>query len=88
MKTNSEKIQKLLHFRILYARCRARSRKIPCKVKSKIAITNNRYEFRSISAIQEVRLSDVRLTADQWEEVAKEIKQPHNKLRLDNALKL
>ena len=42
---------------------------------------HGRYLARSVSAVESVRLTEVRLTADQWQEVGKEIKQPHNKLR-------
>ena len=40
-----------------------------------------RYLARVVSAVEEVKLTEVRLTADQWEEIGKEIRQPHNKLR-------
>ena len=39
------------------------------------------YLARSISAVDEIHLTDVKLSADQWEELGKELKQPHNKLR-------
>ena len=42
---------------------------------------HGRYLARSISAVEEIRLSEVRLSVDQWQEIGKEIKQPHNKLR-------
>ena len=40
-----------------------------------------RYLARSISAVEEIHLTDVKLSADQWEELGKELKQPHSKLR-------
>ena len=40
-----------------------------------------RYLTRSISAVEVVKLSEARLTSDQWEEIGKEIRQPHSKLR-------
>ena len=42
---------------------------------------HGRYLARSISAVEEIKLSEVRLSVDQWQEIGKEIKQPHNKLR-------
>lgn len=36
---------------------------------------------RTISAVDEIRLSDVKITADQWEEIGREIKQPHSMLK-------
>ena len=42
---------------------------------------HGRYLARSISAVEEIRLSEVRLSVDQWQEIGKEIKQPHSKLR-------
>ena len=35
----------------------------------------------TVSSVPELRLTEARLTADQWEEVGKEIRQPHSKLR-------
>ena len=40
-----------------------------------------RYLARVVSAVEVVKLSEARLTADQWEEIGKEIRQPHSKLR-------
>ena len=40
-----------------------------------------RYLARVVSAVEVVKLSEARLTADQWEEMGKEIRQPHSKLR-------
>ena len=36
---------------------------------------------RTISAVNEIRLSDMKITADQWEEVGREIKKPHSMLK-------
>ena len=40
-----------------------------------------RYLAMTVSSVPELRLTEARLTADQWEEVGKEIRQPHSKLR-------
>ena len=40
-----------------------------------------RYLARVISAVDVIKLSEARLTTDQWEEIGKEIRQPHSKLR-------
>ena len=40
-----------------------------------------RYLAMTVSSVAELRLTEARLSADQWEEVGKEIRQPHSKLR-------
>ena len=40
-----------------------------------------RYLARVVSAVDVIKLSEARLTTDQWEEIGKEIRQPHSKLR-------
>ena len=40
-----------------------------------------RYLARVVSAVDLIKLSEARLTTDQWEEIGKEIRQPHSKLR-------
>ena len=36
---------------------------------------------RTVSAVSEIRLSDIRISTDQWEEIGREIQQPHSKLK-------